>query len=131
MTEDLIIKAAHYSRVWHGGQVRKYTHDPYWTHPASVARIVATVSQDEEVVAAAFLHDVLEDTSTTADNMRDRFGTKVTSLVLEVTDVSKPSDGNRAARKHLDLLHLAKSSPEGATIKLADLIDNTKVDCRI
>ncbi len=47
-------------------------------------------------------------------------------LVLEVTDVSRPEDGNREARKAIDREHLARSSPEGATIKLADLIDNTK-----
>ena len=47
-------------------------------------------------------------------------------MVMEVTDASKPGDGNRATRKLIDLAHLAKSSPEGATIKLADIIDNSK-----
>ena len=46
--------------------------------------------------------------------------------MLEVTDVSKKEDGNRAVRKHIDLMHLANASPEGQTIKLADLIDNTE-----
>lgn len=60
----------------------------------------------------------------TADEMRRVFGDAVTDLVLEVTDVSRPSDGKRAVRKEKDKEHLAKSSPGGATIKLADLIDN-------
>lgn len=47
-------------------------------------------------------------------------------MVEQVTDVSKPEDGNRAARKSLDKLHLMNASPEAQTIKLADLIDNSK-----
>jgi hypothetical protein len=52
------------------------------------------------------------------------FGDAITDLVLEVTDVSRPSDGKRAVRKEKDKDHLARSSADGATIKLADLTDN-------
>ena len=55
--------------------------------------------------------------------MRLVFGDAITDLVLEVTDVSRPSDGKRAARKEEDREHLARSSAGGATIKLGDLID--------
>ena len=68
---------------------------------------------------------MIEDTEVIAEELILVFGQRVTRLVLEVTDVSKLEDGNRKARKELDRLHLAGSSPEGATIKLADLIDNT------
>lgn len=54
------------------------------------------------------------------------FGAAVAALVIEVTDVSRPSDGNRAARKAKDRDHLAKASPDAQTIKLADLISNTQ-----
>jgi (p)ppGpp synthase/HD superfamily hydrolase len=60
----------------------------------------------------------------TAEEMRLAFGNKITDLVLEVTDVARPEHGPRAVRKAMDKDHLAKSSAEGATIKLADLIDN-------
>jgi hypothetical protein len=60
------------------------------------------------------MHDVLEDTDVTAEEMRRVFGDAITDLVLEVTDVSRPSDGKRAVRKEKDKDHLAKSSPGGA-----------------
>ena len=109
----------------HRKQKRKYTDDPYAMHCESVARIVAEYTDDEAVVAAACIHDVLEDTEVTAAELRDVFGERITLLVIEVTDASRLEDGNREVRKRIDRDHLARSSPEGATIKLADLIHNT------
>lgn len=109
----------------HRKQTRKYTGEPYHNHVLNVAKILTAYGATRDVIVAGLLHDVLEDTDVTADEMRAIFGDDVTNLVLEVTDVSRPSDGNRATRKRIDLEHLAKSSPEGATIKLADLIHNT------
>jgi (p)ppGpp synthase/HD superfamily hydrolase len=62
----------------------------------------------------------------TPDEVGRAFGRRVEQLVVEVTDVSCSADGNRAARKSLDRGHLAVASPEGQTIKLADLIDNAR-----
>lgn len=108
---------------------RKYTNEPYHVHPERVANLLATVTSDPEIIAAAWLHDVLEDVAPkninfNEDSIRRAFGDRVLQLVLEVTDVSKPEDGNRAKRKALDREHLAKASVDGKTIKLADLIDN-------
>jgi (p)ppGpp synthase/HD superfamily hydrolase len=75
------------------------------------------------VIAAALLHDTVEDTGITAEEIRAAFGNRVAQLVLEVTD--PVVEGNRAFRKQAAQEHLARSSAEGATIKLADLIDNT------
>lgn len=108
------------------GQKRKYTGDPYIIHPIAVAELVATVTDDESVIAAALLHDTLEDTKTTEDDIRKAFGEDVLQLVKEVTDISKPTDGVRKVRKELDRLHIAKASPRGKTVKLADLINNAK-----
>jgi (p)ppGpp synthase/HD superfamily hydrolase len=105
---------------------RKYTGEPYFDHCEAVATIVSTVTADIDVIAAAFLHDVVEDTQVTNDDIRHFFEDKVARLVAEVTDVSRPEDGNRRVRKEIDRQHLAKASPEGKTIKLADLIDNSK-----
>ncbi|MCE9564637.1 MAG: HD domain-containing protein [Planctomycetes bacterium] len=114
-----------YATTAHHAQKRKYTGEPYVNHCRNVAAIVAGYTDDQEVIAAALLHDVLEDTPTTPEELREHFRDRVVSLVLEVTDASRPHDGNRETRKALDREHLARSSPEGATIKLADLIDNT------
>lgn len=110
-------------------QVRKYTGEPYIVHPIDVANTLVFSSKDvvkTEVIQAAFLHDVVEDTGITNETIRSLFGDQVADLVAEVTDVSKPEDGNRKTRKELDRQHLAKASRDGQNIKLADLISNTK-----
>lgn len=109
------------------GQLRKYTNEPYIVHPAEVASIVATVPDaTEEMLAAAWLHDVVEDTGVTLDQVHLLFGADVAKLVFWLTDVSKPEDGNRAARKAIDRAHIAAAPAAAQTVKLADLISNTK-----
>jgi (p)ppGpp synthase/HD superfamily hydrolase len=111
------------------GQKRKYTDEPYWHHPQNVARWVATTDQAlkmPEIIAAAWLHDVVEDTEISIAEIDSLFGPKVAQLVAEVTDISKKEDGNRVARKAIDRVHLSMASAEGQTIKLADLIDNSE-----
>jgi len=103
---------------------RKYSNQPYQEHLRAVAELVAGMTDDPEMVAAAWLHDTVEDTPATLGQIEQEFGVSVASLVEELTDVSKPSDGNRAARKKIDRDHLALASARAQTIKLADLIDN-------
>lgn len=126
MASAFVQHAVDYATGAHGAQKRKYTGADYVTHCIAVAETVARVTDDAEVIAAAALHDCLEDTPCTFTDILLAFGPRVARLVFEVTDASKPGDGNRATRKLIDLANLAKSSPEGATIKLADIIDNSK-----
>lgn len=119
-------RALYFAIGAHGKQERKYEGIPYWHHCKNVADLVSAATDDVAVIQAAVLHDTLEDTHITYEVLRYVFGERVAKLVLEVTDVSKPEDGNRETRKEKDRQHYAKSSPEGATIKLADLIDNTR-----
>jgi (p)ppGpp synthase/HD superfamily hydrolase len=124
MSDLLIFDALTFASEAHKGQVRKYTAEPYIVHPIEVAGIVRSVSTDKHMIAAALLHDVVEDTSVTNKVIQAFFGNKIASLVEMLTDVSKPEDGNRKLRKQLDLQHTALASPEAKTIKLADLISN-------
>ena len=117
--------AERYATYWHGAQVRKYTGEPYIVHPVAVAGIVRGVPHTPEMIAAAYLHDVVEDTPVTLAEIADSFGPDVAALVWWLTDASKPEDGNRATRKAKDLAHTAAAPPEAKTIKIADLIDNT------
>jgi len=121
----IILKALKFARERHEGQIRKYTKEPYIFHPISVSFILCTVTQDRGIIAAGLLHDILEDTKTTADELLNLFGERVTGFVLDVTDVSRPHDGNRKIRKEIDREHLASADPDSKTIKLADLLDNT------
>ncbi len=108
------------------GQLRKYTYEPYIVHPAEVVRTVSTVDHTDEMLAAAWLHDVVEDTGVTIETIRAEFGEQVAELVGWLTDVSRPEQGNRATRKAIDRAHTAMAPAQAQTIKLADLISNTR-----
>lgn len=122
----LIYKAKNFAERVHAAQVRKYSGEPYAVHLREVAGYCAEVGCRDEVVAAAWLHDAKEDQGVTDDELRRLFGDDVARLVDEVTDQSRPRDGNRETRKTIDREHNGRASPEGKTIKLADLISNTK-----
>ena len=106
--------------------MRKYTGEPYINPPAAVVELVRGVCHTQEVIAAAWLHDTVEDCGVDLREIHCLFGIDVARLVAMLTDVSKPEDGNRAARKAIDREHTARCTPAAATIKLADLIDNTR-----
>jgi len=127
MTE-LVERARMFATAAHAavGQLRKYTFEPYIVHPAEVAGIVAEAGGTPEMIAAAWLHDTVEDTGVTSELIRAEFGDEVAMLVGWLTDVSRPDHGNRAARKAVDRAHTAAAPAEAQTIKLADLICNTK-----
>ena len=124
MSRILLEKAQIFATHAHAGQVRKYTHDPYTVHLTSVANKVSSVTDDPSIIAAAWLHDTVEDTPVIFADIEDEFGKTIRELVESLTDISKPEDGNRKVRKELDRNHLKEASPGAKTVKLADLIDN-------
>ena len=107
-------------------QVRKYTFEPYIVHPTEVASIVASVPHTNEMLAAAWLHDTVEDTGVSIVDIQKEFGNEVASLVGWLTDVSTPEQGNRAVRKAIDREHTAMAPAAAQTVKLADLIANSR-----
>lgn len=126
---DVVRKAQVYAMAAHAavGQRRKYTGEPYIVHPAEVASIVAQVpGATPDMVAAAWLHDVIEDTGCTFTDVHMAFGIDIATMVNWLTDVSRPEDGNRARRKAIDREHTAQAPAEVQTIKLADLISNSR-----
>ena len=125
---DLVDRARVYATEAHQriNHRRKYNNEPYHVHLSAVAKLVASVTGDEEMVAAAWLHDTVEDTQATLEDVESEFGVQVAEIVEELTDVSKPGDGNRVQRKQIDRVHLAQASKRAKTVKLADLIDNCK-----
>lgn len=112
------------------GQRRKYTDEPYIVHPAAVVELVRSVTHDDAMLAAAWLHDTVEDTSATQGDIEAQFGARVASLVEMLTDSTPTAAKNRAARKLAHFRHTASASPEAQTIKLADIIDNTRAIVR-
>jgi (p)ppGpp synthase/HD superfamily hydrolase len=123
---DLVDRARIYATEAHQriNHRRKYNNEPYHVHLSAVAKLVASVTDDKEVIAAAWLHDSVEDTQATLEDIEEVFGLPVAELVEELTDISKPGDGNRSTRKRIDRRHLSQASRRAKTVKLADLIDN-------
>lgn len=117
----------------HGDQKRRWANgQPYVCHPIRVADLLRLSGAERShiepdyVLAAALMHDVLEDTEYGEMRMRADFPDDVTDMVLEVTNVAFPTDGPRATRKAINVAHLANTSEWGASIKLADIIDNVR-----
>lgn len=127
MINDAIIFAAQA----HAGQVRKYTGEPYVLHPIEVMNLVRLHAADwtEPMLVAALLHDVIEDTRFDGADIVRQFGTVVAGLVIELTDEytheSYPTM-NRVARKTAERGRMEHITPQAQTIKLADLISNTR-----
>ena len=129
LTEDeltTIQRAELFAQQAHKDHKRKYTGDPYYVHLDEVRSIVKGAGGSEDMQAAALLHDTVEDTSVTSADIMKEFGPSIAKLVVELTDISKPEDGNRATRKAMDRDNLAGASAEAQTIKYADLISNGK-----
>lgn len=103
---------------------RKYSDMPYIVHPVAVALRVASLGGTPVMIAAALLHDVVEDTPVSIERIYMVFGKEVGDMVAGLTDVSKPEDGNRKIRKAMDAEHTRVQSAEVHTIKLADIEHN-------
>lgn len=108
------------------GQLEKYTGRAYAFHFVQVALVLLHLGRPLIEVIAALLHDVIEDTDVTRDAVAARFGEPVALTVEEVSNVSRPEDGNRAARKALDRAHLAAAGEAGSNVKLADVYVNAE-----
>lgn len=122
-------EALEFAREAHGDQQRKYTQEAYIEHPKRVAEIVRTVNHSTEMICAAYLHDVVEDTPVSLQDIQRKFGRKIANLVEELTDEfvkEKYPDLNRRKRKQREVQRQAGMSIEAKTIKLADVIDNTR-----
>jgi GTP diphosphokinase / guanosine-3',5'-bis(diphosphate) 3'-diphosphatase len=119
-----LLEAASYAARQHTGQERKGERaEPYINHPLEVANLLASVGrvEDMDILIAAILHDTVEDTGTTTEELNAKFGSRVTGFVLEVTDDKTLS---KTERKQKQIEHAPHLTPEAKQIKLADKISN-------
>ena len=126
----IITRARELAYQAHAGQQRKYNGEPYIVHPEAVAAQVAWVLDGHpmrgEAVAAAWVHDVVEDSDITHEDIRNIIGSRrVARAVWFLTDLDK-RHGNRAYRKAFDAGRLSAAPDWVQTIKVCDLMDNTK-----
>lgn len=128
LLRPIVLAAYRFAHAAHEsvGQRRRYTAEPYVVHPVEVARLVSRYDRRDASLVAALLHDVLEDTGVEVKSIADEFGSEITKLVIELTDVTTHADGNRAYRKKLERERLARVSAQAKTIKLMDIVSNVR-----
>jgi guanosine-3',5'-bis(diphosphate) 3'-pyrophosphohydrolase len=123
---ELLVDALAFAALKHRDQRRKDPDaSPYINHPIALARVLSVEAglHDAKLLAAAVLHDTLEDTETTFEELRERFGKTVATIVREVTDDrSLP----KAERKRLQIEHAEHLSQRARLVKLADKICNVR-----
>jgi len=122
----MVSEAALFAAQRHSGTARKGRgNEPYINHLAEVANLVSEASggADAELVAASWLHDIIEDTETTREELADRFSVRVAALVVEVSDdMGLPKD----ERRRLQVVSAPHKSPDAKLIKIADKISNIR-----
>ena len=122
----ILISATAFAADRHRNQRRKGVEAvPYINHPIALTHVLAAEGgiEDVHVLAAALLHDTIEDTGTTAEELLEAFGETIAGLVLEVTDDKKLS---KVERKQLQVAHAPHLSPGAKLVKLADKICNLR-----
>lgn len=126
MTIAIVLRAAQFAAEKHRHQRRKDVHaSPYINHPIELANVLANEGgvSDPDVLCAALLHDTIEDTETSAEELRATFGDTITDIVLEVTDDKALS---KEDRKRLQIEHAPHVSHQAKLVKLADKICNLR-----
>lgn len=121
----MIQKAIEFATEKHKGQMRKFEKKEYIEHPKKVAQIIKENKESKklnELIAAAILHDTLEDTKTTESELKKYFGKLIASLVKELT--TNEEEKKEMGKKEYLLEKMANMSSWGLVIKLADRLDN-------
>lgn len=117
----------------HAGTERRGKGFPYIVHPMEAMEIVATMTPDQELLAAAALHDTVEDTSVTIEDIRTQFGDRVASLVQSESDVfieGKSEEDSWHERKQAAMDRLAAASHEAKMVALGDKLSNMRAIAR-
>lgn len=119
-----IFLAARFAALKHHGQLRKGEDpEPYIVHPIEAAQLLSEVGgvTDPDILIAALLHDTIEDTDATEEEISELFGSRVASIVVELTDdMSLPKE----QRKLLQQEHAPSMSPEAKQVKMCDKMSN-------
>ena len=127
---NLLEEAIIYATIMHQGQVRKFGNSPAILHSMEVAQILSTMTDDQELLAAGILHDVVEDTDGTLEEIEKRFGKRVAELVASESEEKYPGEEPGATwkrRKEASLLVLRSSRDIGVKkLWLADKLANIR-----
>ena len=117
----------------HAGTERRGKGFPYIVHPMEAVEIVATMTSDQELLAAAVLHDTVEDTDTTVEQIRTEFGDRIASLVASESDTMPEGvseEDSWHARKQAAIDRLARASHDAKVVALGDKLSNMRAIAR-
>jgi len=129
MDTSLLDRAILFAVQAHAGTPRRGKGFPYIVHPMEALAIVATMTDDQELLAAAVLHDVVEDTDITLDELRSQFGERVADLVDTESDRFGEGKDWRT-RKEESLKRLREASREGKIVAMGDKLSNMRAIAR-
>lgn len=125
MSDSRLLSAVIFGQQKHAGQIRKYGgNEPYFNHCLRVAKTVSDAGFVQDAVIAALLHDTLEDTDCSQDEILNLFGAQVLHYVVQLTDTPVTLGINRAQRKVIDAQRIKKAGLIVQAIKCADIMDN-------
>ena len=130
---DLLDRAIIFAVRAHAGTERRGKGFPYIVHPMEAVSIVATMTSDQEMLAAAALHDTVEDTDVTVEQLREEFGERVAHLVAEESDVLYEGLSEAEswhARKQMAIDRLSATSHDAKIVALGDKLSNMRAIAR-
>ena len=133
LNTDLLDRAVVFAIRAHAGTERRGKGFPYIVHPMEAVEIVATMTNDPELLAAAVLHDTVEDTDVTVEQLRAEFGERVASLVAAESDEpheKRDSIDNWRARKQAAIDRIAAASHDAKIVALGDKLSNMRAIAR-
>ena len=130
---SLLDRAIMFAVKAHAGTERRGKGFPYIVHPMEAVEIVATITPDQELLAAAALHDTVEDTDVTIDHIRAEFGDRIASLVGAETDVlidGRSEEESWHDRKRAAIDRLSKASRDAKIVAMGDKLSNMRAIAR-
>ena len=133
MNTELLDRAIAFAVEAHAGTERRGKGFPYIVHPMEAMAIVATMTSDQELLAAAVLHDTVEDTDVTPEHIRQAFGERVAALVAADTDIrvdGMKREDSWHARKQAAIDRLAVASTDAKMVALGDKLSNMRAIAR-
>lgn len=120
----MIFEAIEFAAKYHAGQFRKGTKVPYIVHPLGVSKLLIDHGAPDEAAVAGVLHDTLEDTEATVEEIRERFGEKVAAIVIGATEPDRSESWEN--RKRHTVEYLGTAPVEILLVSLADKFDNLR-----
>ena len=133
LNTELLDRAIIFAVHAHAGTERRGKGYPYIVHPMEAVEIVATMTADQELLAAAALHDTVEDTEVTVEQLRIEFGERIASLVADESDVMPEGMSEESSwhqRKQAAIDRLSKASHDAKVVALGDKLSNMRAIAR-